>query len=91
MAFSPDGRLLAVTDALGQVRLKDPMSLRTIATLSLPERVKIMSLRFSPDGQLLTAGTDGARVQVWDLRQIQDSLRSMGLDWDGPAGNSHPV
>jgi serine/threonine protein kinase/WD40 repeat protein len=88
VAFSRDGRLLAVTDVVGLVRLKDPASLRTLATLSLSEPVKVMSLGFSPDSRLLTAGTDGAMVQVWDLERIRRSLATLGLDWDRPPYNA---
>jgi WD40 repeat protein len=102
MAFSRDGQLLAITDAEGVVRLKDPADLdaegvvrlkdpadlRTLATLSLPERGKVMSLRFSLDGRLLTAGTDGATVEVWDLHRIRQSLRTLNLDWDRPPYDS---
>jgi WD40 repeat protein len=74
VAFSPEGRLLAVGEADGVVQLWNPATGAQVATL--PGRFTLVwSLAFSPDGRLLAAGvqdgTDSATAtgttRVWDV------------------------
>ncbi|MFF4158564.1 helix-turn-helix domain-containing protein [Streptomyces sp. NPDC001678] len=66
VAFSPDGRTLAIGDANGVVSLWDADGRRRLATLAGPSQA-VTGLAFSPDGRTLAgAGADGA-VRLWDV------------------------
>ncbi|MEV4743569.1 helix-turn-helix domain-containing protein [Streptomyces sp. NPDC049555] len=65
VAFSPDGRTLAVGDAKGAVSLWDVRSHRLVATLAGASEA-VTGLAFAPDGRTLAgAGADGS-VHLWD-------------------------
>jgi eukaryotic-like serine/threonine-protein kinase len=89
MAFTPDGRVLALCPAtIGLVTLVDPATGREFATLESPNPQPIGWLRFSRDGTRLAAGWEANEgqggTQVWDLRRVREHLTGMGLDWDLP-------
>ena len=85
MAFSPDGSLLAVNSADGLVMLLDPATGETLARLQNPDpRIDPFHLAFSSDGTLLAMANGRRGVQVWDLKQVRQTLREIGLDWDWP-------
>ncbi|WP_207945112.1 WD40 repeat domain-containing protein [Actinomadura rubrisoli] len=68
VAFSPDGRLLAVADGGASVRLfdvGDPRRPRELAALTGRARHQGV-VAFSPDGRVL-ATADGAAVRLWDI------------------------
>ncbi|HYU71501.1 MAG TPA: TIR domain-containing protein [Ktedonobacteraceae bacterium] len=78
VAWSPDGRLLAVAAADGKVRLWDAVSSTLLYVLESPPRVvstgmvstqeegQITSVAWSPDGKLLAAGASHGSVLLWD-------------------------
>jgi hypothetical protein len=39
-------------------------------------------LAVSPDGRRLALSLDNRRLQVWDLAELRQRLRSLGLDWE---------
>jgi serine/threonine protein kinase/WD40 repeat protein/Tfp pilus assembly protein PilF len=82
LAFSKDGRILAIADSAQSLRLIDPDSAKEIATLSAPDPQVIWDLSFNRDGSLLAAATVNHVIQLWDLREIRRQLATMGLDWD---------
>jgi WD40 repeat protein len=83
--FSPDGKLLAVDDGQGAIRLIDPDTGRDYARLEDPNQDRGGVLSFSPDGtQLISSTHDSQSIHVWDLRAIRRQLAEMGLDWDLP-------
>jgi WD40 repeat protein len=78
--FSPDGRLMALNDGIGCVRLLKTASGEEVACLSGPEPHVYWPQCFTPDGTKLIAMGQG--LCVWDLRLIREQLRAMGLDWE---------
>jgi WD40 repeat protein len=83
LAFTGDGRMLAVAHSSSSVRLLDPTTGDELATLTAPDPQRITGLSFSPDGDLLAVATVNRLVQLWDLRAIRRQLTTMGLDWRG--------
>ncbi len=68
VAFSPDGRLIAVARSIG-VWIYDAKTSRPLALLP-SERGKINSMSFSPDGTTLAVSEQSCRtpsVRVWDV------------------------
>jgi len=65
LAFSPDGRFLAVTtEGFGQVglyRVADGKWVRFLAG----HRQSVSSVAFSPDGQLLASGSEDDSIKLW--------------------------
>ena len=81
MAFSRDGRMLAIAVSPRVIQLTDLATDEVFATLSTPDTQMIESLCLSPDGSQLAA-TSGGAIQTWDLRLIRAGLAAMALDWD---------
>jgi WD40 repeat protein len=66
VAFSPDGKRLAVSGTDGTWRVQDPTAApRTILDSA---RSGGRSLAFSPDGALLATARDDGAAQLWDMR-----------------------
>jgi tetratricopeptide (TPR) repeat protein len=83
--FSPDGRLLAVEDTPGAVRLLRPQDRTELTRLEAPEQTRLKPCCFTPDGtRLITNGVDTQALHVWDLRALRAQLAELGLDWDSP-------
>jgi WD40 repeat protein len=82
-AFSPDGRLLALNDVPGVIRLVEPDTGRSIARLTGPDPLGYYPACFTPDSTQLIAGPNMA-LCVRDLRLIRKGLQELGLDWDQP-------
>ena len=78
MAFSPDGRILALLRGRNSdVRLVSIPGGQELATLDTGP-----PLCFSGDGTLLaTAGEDARSVLVWNLPLIRERLAALNLDW----------
>jgi eukaryotic-like serine/threonine-protein kinase len=84
VAFSPDGRLLAVNHSHRDARLYDADTLEPVATLAGGDALMIASLAFSADSGTLLVGRDNKTLHVWDLRAVRSRLAGMGLDWAHP-------
>jgi serine/threonine protein kinase/WD40 repeat protein len=85
-AFSPDGKTLALTGNLGQIRLLETETGREFARLTVPEQTKVQPCCFSSDGVRLAAvGTESQLLYLWDLRVVRAGLKELDLDWDQPA------
>jgi len=83
IAFSPDGRIVAIAPSSNTVMLIDMETKQELATLVPPDRRNLEGLRFSPDGTRLAVSAGNA-LQVWDLRLLRAQLANIGLDWNAP-------
>jgi eukaryotic-like serine/threonine-protein kinase len=83
MAFTRDGKTLAMLAARDVVQLVDPATGRCIARLQAPE--PIVPIAFSADGsQLFVRASRSPLVRVWDLRLVAEELKEIGLTWGLP-------
>jgi len=82
IAFSPDGRMLAVTHSCFTVRLMETVTGQELATFGMPEPQVISCLAFSPDGSQLAVGGQTPVIYLWNLRLIRQELAEMKLDWE---------
>ena len=85
LAFSKDGRLLAVAEGTpcvsGAVRVFDKESGQAVAGFQEPKEV-VCSLAFHPEGKLLAAGGADATAYVWNLdeKKLAATLKEQS-DW----------
>ncbi|HKB06514.1 MAG TPA: protein kinase [Gemmataceae bacterium] len=85
VAFSPDGKLVAVEMAPAVIHLKEVATGRTVARLEDPHGDRATWQGFTPDGtQLVVVARYASAIHVWDLRAIRTRLKDMNLDWDWP-------
>jgi WD40 repeat protein/serine/threonine protein kinase len=65
--YAPDGRLLAVADTSGHVRLLDAVTGQPQGTLTGPidRQREVRALGFSPDGRRVVIGARDKTVRVW--------------------------
>jgi WD40 repeat protein len=81
VAFTPDGRTLAVVDveASDEVTLLDAATGRAQRIIK-PGARSPLSLVFSPDGHTLATASSGGSVKTWDARtgQVEDSFSVSG-------------
>jgi WD40 repeat protein len=84
-AFDPTGRLLAVNDDPGIVRLVITQTGKELLRLTAPVEGRLQPWCFTPDGCKLIALGDDRLVHIFDLAAIRRDLRPVGLDWDEQA------
>ena len=85
LAFSPDGKVVALPHTLHVVKLYELATRKELATLEAPHEGAICKVEFSRDGAVLAASTRNRFVHVWDLRELRRELSDLGLDWGLPA------
>lgn len=71
LAFSPDGRLLAMSGYDRPVEVRDVSTGRLVARLETDDYSR--SVAFSPDGRLLVTGDYGGAAQLWDTDGFERS------------------
>ena len=85
VAFSPDGRLMALEMAPAVIHLKEVATGRTVAKLEDPHGDRATWQGFTPDGtQFVVLAAHTRAIHIWDLRAIRTRLKEMNLDWDWP-------
>jgi hypothetical protein len=65
VAFSPDGRTLALASADGAVKLWDVVSRQELKTLE-GHKNSVSSVAFSPNGRTLASASEDWTVKLWD-------------------------
>jgi eukaryotic-like serine/threonine-protein kinase len=92
VAFTADGKLMALEMAPGVIHLQELVSGRTVAKLEDPQGDHSTWMSFTPDGtQLVVAARYAGAIHRWDLRAIRARLKMMNLDWDWPEFSAPPV
>jgi WD40 repeat protein len=78
VAFSPDGKILAVTggDPVGEVALWNIAAGRQIAVRMVPGPFEVDAVAFSPDGKTLATGADDGAVTLWG--PVTGRVRAIG-------------
>jgi WD40 repeat protein len=67
VAFSPDGKLLATSDVVGQIRVWQVVDGQQLLTFQ-GHTNWVSSIAFSPDGQLLAvSGSSDPTVKLWEV------------------------
>lgn len=86
MAFSPDGRILAVAGLDKTVSLFDASRGKLLGRLT-GHPTNINSLKFSPDGKFLASASSDGTVRLWDPAKGKE-LRRLQVN-GGPDGIAH--
>jgi eukaryotic-like serine/threonine-protein kinase len=84
IAFSPDGRLMAMAVSRFLLQIVDVATGQPLAVLRPAAPAHLSWLGFHPDGSRLAAASENHMIDVWDLRAIRKRLATMQLDWDLP-------
>ncbi len=82
-AFSPDGRMMARTEA-DKIELLETATGRPLATLEAPGASMVLNCQFNADGTRLAAVSMDRQLQLWDLRLLREELAQMHMDWEQP-------
>jgi serine/threonine protein kinase len=67
VAFSPDGRTVAVGDINGRTLLVNAVTMTLTATLTDPGSTGVESIAYSPDGTTLAIGDFNGRSYLWNV------------------------
>jgi len=89
LAFSPDGKILAVTQSHTLIQLINSVTGEVLAKFEAPDEKRLSWLCFSPDGKALAAATENQLIHLWNLPLIRRGLAALRLDWDAPSYSDH--
>jgi WD40 repeat protein len=81
VAFTPDGKVVALCVPASAIRLLHAGTDREIATL--PTARMITDLCFSPVGDRLLVIYEPGMGELWDLQRIYEGLAALNLEWEG--------
>jgi WD40 repeat protein len=76
LAFSPDGKILAISDYRSTIQLMDTQTKQKISTINDESGHVFRALAFSPDGKILASGSTNGTIQLWNVktRELQKNL-----------------
>jgi WD40 repeat protein len=80
VAFSPDGKFLAVATSIG-IWLYDTRTLEELALLT-GHTSGVNSVSFSPDGRTLASGSGDDTVKLWSVSERKEIATLKGHSWD---------
>jgi WD40 repeat protein len=87
VAFSPDGKLLAIAEANGYVRLWNPGTGRPVGA-PLPANTGansgVNAVAFSPDGKLLASDAADGTIALWQVPLFEDPYAALCADVGPP-------
>ena len=75
--YSADGQTMWLMQEIRTVGLHDSRTLELLTPLP----IGTFPLAVSPDGRRLAVSVDLRRLQVWDLTEMRERFRELGLDW----------
>jgi WD40 repeat protein/predicted Ser/Thr protein kinase len=78
LLYTPDERTVWLEREARIAGLYDIVTLEPL--LLLPPGM--LPLALSPDTRQLAVKVDGHRLQLWDLDEVRNQLRALGLDWE---------
>ncbi|MBI2927663.1 MAG: AAA-like domain-containing protein [Verrucomicrobia bacterium] len=79
LAFSHDGKLLALAESPSVLALYRLPEREVVARLRAPDRTTLLALAFSPGGRRLAAAGMEQAILVWDLALLTEGLAKLGL------------
>jgi WD40 repeat protein len=92
VTFSPDGKLLAASDADGRIRWWQVATGKQLFS-SKEDTSWVWSVAFSPDGELLASGCEDRIIRLWNVKTgqcVQELQEHTNIVWAiafSPAGN----
>jgi len=90
VAFSPDGKIMAIGTTEKKVFIWDVSTWQIIATLE-GNIDRVMAVAFSPDGKILASGDRGNRIYLWntttwktiDRIKVKEGIETLTFNHDG--------
>jgi eukaryotic-like serine/threonine-protein kinase len=71
LAFSPDGRMLAIADEHGSITIRDAATGSQLGLLR-DEMRALRTLVFSPDSRILVSAGESGPIRLWDVLTAQE-------------------
>ncbi|MEQ1830768.1 MAG: hypothetical protein ABL921_32760, partial [Pirellula sp.] len=88
MAFSPDSKVIAVSDTDGRINFLDPSTGRKLFALTKPNLEQCIRLTFNPNGKQLAVLSKSSDLSLWNLDAMHDELQSRGLEFSDALGGA---
>jgi WD40 repeat protein len=82
IAYSPDGRFVALAHGANGVQLRDARDYAELVRLVPPMALSLEAIGWSPDSTRLYVQQAGHRICHWSLPELRGELAKLGLDWE---------